>query len=117
MKNKFYRALLCALALLFMLCLCSCDVCGGIMPQSVTVKAEVERVSGTKLFVRGLTGGFCSDYVLDTVGAEVCFEDGEHVSEKIEPGDIISITFSGISLKEKPGTLMGVSRVVKLKAE
>ena len=82
--------------------------------ESVTITAEVTDINGTVITLRGLTEGFGSDYTLDISEIAVCREGEEHIAAEVEVGDKLSVTFSGIALKNYPGTLQKVSKVIKL---
>ncbi len=108
----FLFVMICAAALA--LFGCAAEGGGNAAQNNVTVLAKVEAVSGKKIYVRGLTEGFTSDYVFDEAGVKFCLEGQEDIRAEIEIGDIISITFTGISTKDNPGTMYGVTKVVKM---
>lgn len=87
---------------------------GNSTQDKVTILAKVENIGDRKIYIRGLTEGFTSDYVFDEAGVKFCLEGQEDIAAEIEIGDIISVTFTGISTKDNPGTMQGVTKVVKM---
>ncbi|MBQ8862809.1 MAG: hypothetical protein IJ021_08745 [Clostridia bacterium] len=118
-----------ALFLVFMICAAALALFGcadaedGRTPVqsgencNIVIRAEVVKISGGKIYIRGLTEGFTSDYVFDEAGVILCREGEEDIRAELEIGDIITVTFSGISTKDNPGTMQGVTKVVKMKSE
>ena len=111
MRRIITVLLLCALSL----ALFGCAEDGGSTAQgSVAVLAEVEKISGGKIYIRGLTEGFTSRYVFSEAGVMFCREGEEDIAAEIEVGDKITVTFTGIATKDDPGTMYGVTKVVQM---
>ncbi|MBQ7291649.1 MAG: hypothetical protein IJW76_08000 [Clostridia bacterium] len=113
----FLVFMICAAALALFGCAAEDDTPnGGENPaqNDTIILAKVESISGGKIYIRGLTEGFTSDYVFGKTGVKFCLEGQEDMRAEIEAGDIISITFTGISTKDNPGTMQGVTKVVKM---
>ena len=116
----FLVFMICAAALALFGCAAEEDTPnGGENPaqNDTIILAKVESISGGKIYIRGLTEGFTSDYVFDEAGVILCREGEEDIRAELEIGDIITVTFSGISTKDNPGTMQGVTKVVKMKSE
>ncbi len=80
----------------------------------VTILAKVEDLGDTEIYIRGLAEDFGGNYVFDIDGVMFCREGEEHIAADIQIGDIISVTFNGMVTKDIPGTLKGVTKVVRM---
>jgi hypothetical protein len=115
MKRKITILFLVLVICVSSLALFGCAEDGGSTAHgSVAVLAEVEKISGGKIYIRGLTEGFTSRYVFSEAGVMFCREGEEDIAAEIEVGDKITVTFTGIATKDDPGTMYGVTKVVQM---
>ena len=78
-----------------------------------TVFAKIEEINGTTLLVRGISEGFTGEYTLSTENAIICAPNDTKILVKLEVGDTVAITYSGLIMESYPAILAEVTKITK----